>query len=100
MHDFLEFIYHDPETNQLSSVEPLAQVMVAAEQIQRQSAAQHHPKVSHRTMTRAARPRWRSLRKQLLRHLASQQQGAQEMLENAEVTEIKCAVFRAFDVST
>ena len=38
-HDFLEFIDHDPETNQLSSVEPLAQVMVAAEQIQRQSAA-------------------------------------------------------------
>ena len=74
-------------------------------------------------MTGAARPRWNSLRQQLPRHQASQQ-STQEMLENttlvtqfgkedtaaksqshaariqvtlenAEVTEIKCAVFRA-----
>ena len=75
-------------------------------------------------MTGAARPRWNSLRQQLPRHQASQQQSTQEMLENttlltqfgkedtaaksqshaariqvtledAEITEIKCAVFRA-----
>ena len=94
-----------------------------ASSAQRQSAAQHHLEVSHRRMTGAARPRWSSLRQQLPRHQASQQ-STQEMLENAtlltqfgkedtaaksqshaariqvtlenaEVTEIKCAVFRA-----
>ena len=92
-----------------------------ASSAQRQSAAQHHLEVSHRRMMGA--PRWSSLRQQLPRHQASQQ-STQEMLENttlltqfgkedtaaksqspaariqvtldnAEITEVKCAVFRA-----
>ena len=89
------------------------------------SSAGHHPKERHRMMTRAARPPWSSLRKQLPRHQSarfsrnagechvghtlgkedtaaeSQSHAARTQdtlvnaVENAEVTEIIRAVFRA-----
>ena len=81
---------HDPGTSQpaqTTAVGPLAQVMVAAEQIPRQTAAQQSsrppPESESSEDDESSTPRWPSLRKQLPRHEASQQQGAQEMLENA-----------------